>query len=95
MSGLAIHQKLVNKGVKRDTLDYPTVKTVNGKEVGELCVTCGVYLDVGSWLCGPCVTVIGHDNINDTVNNMPEYLSGNQYEKWLKLKLNKFRYETN
>jgi hypothetical protein len=71
---------------------YPTVKTVNGKEVGDDCVCCGKHVEMGAWLCGVCAHIIGHQAINDIVNNMPEYLGYDQYEKWLKLKLGKIRY---
>jgi hypothetical protein len=92
-SGLTINNKLACLGDRYKS--YPTTKAVNGKPIGNNCVTCGTKLELSVWLCMPCVEVIGHQNINDVVNNMPEYLADDQYEKWLKLKLNKFRYETN
>lgn len=69
---------------------FPTVKTVNGKPVGEDCVTCGFPMQRGKWLCSECSTAIGYKNINHTINNMPNYLHNSQYEKWLKTKLSEY-----
>jgi hypothetical protein len=69
------------------TSKYPTVKTVNGKPVGDDCVTCGAHMERGRWLCSKCSIAIGSENITNTVANMPEYLHDSQYEKWLKIKL--------
>ena len=70
--------------------EYPTVKTINGKPVGDGCVTCDTPMDRGRWLCSNCSVSIGSQNINDVVNSMPKYLHDSQYEKWLKHKLLEF-----
>jgi hypothetical protein len=67
--------------------NFPTEKTVNGKPVGDACVTCETPMERGRWLCSKCSLAIGSERINSTVASMPDYLHNSQYEKWLKFKL--------
>jgi hypothetical protein len=88
MSGFNFHTSdTLNGKPIGNSPSFPTVKTVNGKPVGDGCVTCDTPLKRGTWLCRNCLETIGSENINDTVNSMPDYLDDSQYEKWLKFKL--------